>query len=143
MKRFKIIDDVFDYNLMARISLGKETWQQLSEEKQKEFTKVFEKKLKKSYIEKLELYNNQKVKVIDLQPYKGNRLQLETQLLGKEEVYTINYNFYSRDKDHWLIYDVDLVGVSIIQTYRQQFSGLLKEKSFDEMIVLLEDLNRK
>ena len=31
------------------------------------------------------------------------------------------------------IYDIDLVGVSIIQTYRQQFAGLLKEKSFDEM----------
>ena len=30
----------------------------------------------------------------------------------------------------WFIYDIDLVGVSIIQTYRQQFAGLLKEKSF-------------
>lgn len=139
----KIMDEVFDYDLMARISLGKETWNQLSEEKQKEFTKVFEKKLKNSYIEKLELYNNQKVKVVDLLPYKGSRLQLETHLLSKDEVYVINYNFYSRDKDQWLIYDVDLSGVSIIQTYRQQFSGLLKEKSFDEMIVLLENSNKK
>lgn len=139
----KIMDEVFDYDLMARISLGKETWNQLSKEKQKEFTKVFEKKLKNSYIEKLELYNNQKVKVVDLLPYKGSRLQLETHLLSKDEVYVINYNFYSRDKDQWLIYDVDLSGVSIIQTYRQQFSGLLKEKSFDEMIVLLENSNKK
>lgn len=139
----KIMDEVFDYDLMARISLGKETWNQLSKEKQNEFTKVFEKKLKNSYIEKLELYNNQKVKVVDLLPYKGSRLQLETHLLSKDEVYVINYNFYSRDKDQWLIYDVDLSGVSIIQTYRQQFSGLLKEKSFDEMIVLLENSNKK
>ncbi|RXJ83920.1 Tgt2/MlaC family protein [Arcobacter cloacae] len=136
----KIIDEVFDYELMARIALGKETWDNLTQEKQKEFTKVFENRLKKSYIEKLELYNDQKVKVIGLKPHNNTRLQLETELLGKDEIYKINYNFYNKSKDgeQWLIYDVDLVGVSIIQTYRQQFAGLLKEKTFDEMLVLLE-----
>ena len=142
----KIIDEVFDYELMARISLGKETWNSISEQKQKEFTKIFETKLKNSYIEKLELYNDQKVKILGLNPYKNARLQLETELLGKEGTYKINYNFYNKSKDNieqWLIYDVDLVGVSIIQTYRQQFAGLLKEKTFDEMLVLLENTNKK
>lgn len=141
----KIIDEVFDYELMARIALGKETWDTLSEQKQKEFTKIFETKLKNSYIEKLELYNDQKVKILGLNPYKNARLQLETELLGKEGTYKINYNFYNKSKDseQWLIYDVDLVGVSIIQTYRQQFAGLLKEKTFDEMLVLLENPNTK
>ena len=141
----KIIDEVFDYELMARIALGKETWDTLSEQKQKEFTKIFETKLKNSYIEKLELYNDQKVKILGLNPYKNARLQLETELLGKEGTYKINYNFYNKSKDseQWLIYDVDLVGASIIQTYRQQFAGLLKEKTFDEMLVLLENPDKK
>ena len=131
----KVIDEVFDYELMAKIALGKETWNSISEDKQKKFAKVFENKLKKSYIEKLELYNNQKVKILGLKPHNNTRLQLETELVGKDSTYKISYNFYNRSKDaeEWLIYDVDLVGVSIIQTYRQQFSGLLKEKSFDEM----------
>jgi phospholipid transport system substrate-binding protein len=141
----KIIDEVFDYELMAKIALGKETWDTLSEQKQKEFTKTFETKLKNSYIEKLELYNDQKVKIIGLNPYKNGRLQLETELLGKEGTYKINYNFYNKAKDgeQWLIYDVDLVGVSIIQTYRQQFAGLLKEKSFDEMLALFQNPSTK
>jgi phospholipid transport system substrate-binding protein len=140
----KIIDEVFDYELMAKIALGK-TWATLSQDKQKEFSKIFETKLKNSYIDKLNLYNDQKVKIVALNPYRDSRLQLETELLGKDGIYKINYNFYNKSKDgqNWLIYDVDLVGVSIIQTYRQQFEGLLKEKTFDEMLVLLENPNTK
>ena len=136
----KIVDDVFDYELMAKIALGKEAWSSITEEKQKKFVKVFEEKLKKSYMDKLELYNNQKIRVIDLKPYNNSKLQLTTELLGKNNIYQINYNFYNRtkDKEDWVIYDVDLVGVSVIQTYRQQFASLLKEKSFDEMLALLE-----
>ena len=141
----KIIDEVFDYELMAKIALGKETWNNLSAPKQKEFVKIFETKLKNSYVEKLELYNDQKVKILGLKPHNNTRLQLETELIGKEGSYKINYNFYnkSKEKEQWLIYDVDLVGVSIIQTYRQQFSGLLKEKTFDEMLALLETSNKR
>lgn len=133
-----IMDEVFDYNLMAMISLGKETWTSITKEQRAEFTKVFEDKLKKSYIEKLELYTDQKVKIIGLEEYKGSRQQLKTELLGKDKTYQINYNFYNKKGD-WLIYDVDLVGVSIIQTYRQQFAGLLDKKTFDEMLNMLKD----
>ena len=127
-----IVNDTFDFELMAKIALGKHSWETLSEEKQKEFTATFEDKLKKSYSDKLELYNDQKVKILSLDPYNNTRPQLKTELLGKEGTYSINYNFYEKNGE-WYIYDVDLIGVSIIQTYRQQFSGLLKEKSFDEM----------
>lgn len=135
----ELIDDVFDYNVMARIALGKKTWKSLSSEKRDEFVKVFEGKLKNSYLDKLELYTDQKVKIIDLLPYKKSRLQLQSEVIGSDESYAINYNFYKNKKlNEWFIYDVDLLGVSIIQTYRKQFSGLLKEKSFDEMLELLK-----
>ena len=127
-----IVDDTFDFDLMAKIALGKDAWNSIDEAKQKEFSEVFEDKIKKSYSDKLELYNDQKVKILTLEPYNNTRLQLKTELIWKEGNYSINYNFYEKNGE-WFIYDIDLVGVSIIQTYRQQFAGLLKEKSFDEM----------
>jgi len=141
-KIIKIIDPVFDYNTMSRIALGKKTWSSISKEKREEFVKVFETKLKNSYVGKLELYTDQQVKIIDLLPYKKTRLQLSSELVGADDTYAINYNFFENKKSNeWFIYDVDLLGVSIIQTYRQQFSGLLKEKTFDEMLVLLKEAN--
>jgi len=127
-----IVDDTFDFVLMAKIALGKNTWEKLSTTQKKEFVEVFEDKLKRSYIDKLELYNDQKVKILSLEPYNKTRLQLKTQLIGTDRNYDVNYNFYEKDGE-WYIYDIDLIGVSIIQTYRQQFAGLLKEKSFNEM----------
>ncbi len=136
----KIIDEVFDYNLMAMLSLGKQTWVSINSQQRAEFTELFEEKLKKSYIDKLKLYNDQKVKIIGLKDHQGSRAQLQTELLGKDKTYQINYNFYENRKDkQWYIYDVDLVGVSIIKTYQLQFNGQLKEKTFDELLEELKD----
>ena len=33
-----------------------------------------------------------------------------------------------------LIYDVDILGVSIIQTYRTQFADILAKESFDNLL---------
>ncbi|UTJ07670.1 ABC transporter substrate-binding protein [Arcobacter roscoffensis] len=142
-KIFALIDEIFDYELMGKISLGKKTWLSINDTQREEFIKAFETKLKNSYVDKLELYTDQKVKIIELSPYKKTRLQLKTEVVGKDEVYKINYNFYNnKKKSQWLIYDVDLLGVSIVQTYRKQFAGLLKEKSFDELLVILKDTKK-
>lgn len=135
-KIFTIMDEVFDYKLMSRISLGK-AWKTISLEQQNQFSKLFEQRLKQSYIDKLDLYTDEKIKIVEAQHVKKNRIELLTNLIGKDAVYKINYKFYKAKSGEWFIYDVDIIGVSIIQTYRQQFSGFLKDKSFDELLKTL------
>lgn len=129
-----LMDSTFDYSLMSRLSLGK-AWKTLSTEEKNQFTELFTQKLKSSYVEKLDLYTDELVEILGTETIKKNRVRLKTQLIGKNEKYDINYKFYKkRDENTWLIYDVDLIGVSIIQTYRKQFSGFLKEKSIDDLL---------
>lgn len=135
-KIYLIIDEVFDYRLMSRISLGK-VWKKISKEQQNEFIQLFEQKLKQSYVDKLDLYTDEKIKILEAQEVKKNRIKLLTNLIGKDEVYKINYKFYKAKSGEWFIYDVDIIGVSIIQTYRKQFSGFLKDKSFEELLKTL------
>lgn len=133
-----LMNNVFDYSLMSRLSLGKD-WNEITPAQKSEFIKLFTKKLKDSYIEKLDLYTDELVEVLGIDQPKSNRIVLKTQLIGKEEKYEIDYKFYQEDGvDSWLIYDVDLLGVSIIQTYRKQFSGFLKDKTFDELLTFLK-----
>jgi len=125
---------VFDYKKMAQISLGRK-WKTLSSKEKSQFATVFEKKIKHSYVDKLRLYNNQRVVIKKLHKSKKNRISLESTIIGKSDTYKVVYQFYKRkNKDDWYIYDVRLAGVSIVQTYRKQFSDFLKTKSFKQLL---------
>jgi len=133
-KNVRIIDDVFDYSIMSQISLGKR-WKTLTKNEKTQFSKTFEQKIKHSYLDKLRLYNNEKVIIKDLKKVKSNRITLETLVIGLDDTYKVIYLFYKKKQNNqWYIYDVELVGVSIIQTYRKQFSEFLKTKTVKQLI---------
>jgi phospholipid transport system substrate-binding protein len=133
-KIIKIMDPIFSYSTMAKISLGKK-WKLLTQKEKKDFAKAFEYKIKRSYIDKLKLYKNQKVVTDNLKKVKKNRITLTTKIIGDNETYKIVNSFFKKKKtNQWYIYDVRLAGVSIIQTYRKQFSAFLKTKSFQELL---------
>lgn len=133
-KNVRIIDDIFDFYTMSQISLGKR-WKSLSKDEQTQFSKAFEKKIKHSYLDKLRLYNNEKVIIKDLKKVKSNRITLETQVIGLDDTYKVIYLFYKNTQmNQWYIYDVELVGVSILQTYRKQFSEFLQTKTIKQLI---------
>lgn len=135
----KVMDEVFDYTIMSKIALGKNLKQLKSKAQFDDFKNAFETSLKKSYSDKLYLYDNQKLEIVDLIPYKNTRLQLQTKVMGDNEVYDINYNFYEDKKtSQWYIYDVELIGVSILQTYRKQFDGVLANNDINYLITELK-----
>lgn len=96
-KSIIVMDPVFDYTTMAKISLGK-IWGTLSSREQEEFTQAFEKKMKYSYIDKLRLYNNQEVITKALKKVKSTRITLENQIIGKTDTYKVVYLFYKDNK---------------------------------------------
>ncbi|MBE0492388.1 MAG: ABC transporter substrate-binding protein [Sulfurospirillum sp.] len=133
---FEELDATFDFALMARLSLGKH-FATLNTEQQEKFVKAFEGYMKKSYIDKLELYTNEKIVVTQNKKVQENRIWLFTQLIGEKENFDIIYKFYKNPQNDWLIYDVDVIGVSIIKTYRAQFEDILNANTF---AVLLEKI---
>ncbi len=135
---FKIFDPVFDYKLMSRLSIGSKTWRTLSEQQKQKFTLLFTNRLKESYKNKLDMYNGQKITVEGIKKIKSNRIHLLSEIKGKKQKYDIVYKFYRSKNDQWYIYDVSVLGVSIIQTYRSQFSDQLKKMSFDELLKKLD-----
>ena len=137
-KIFKIFDPVFDYKLMSMLSLGIKVWRNLSVEQRVKFTKKFTRRLKDSYKRKLDMYKGQKIYVEGIKKIRDNRIHLLSNIKGKKQKFDIVYKFYKAKNAQWYIYDVNVVGVSIIQTYRSQFSDELKKISFQELLKKLD-----
>lgn len=133
---FEIFDSTFDYELMSKLSLGKQ-WSNLDAEQQKIFTKSFEAKLKASYIDKLYLYTNEKIVVKELNKTSDTRIEVPMHIIGEKETFEVVYKLYKNASNDWFIYDVNILGISIIQTYRNQFVGVLQKDSFEDLIARL------
>ncbi len=138
LRIFTIFDSVFDYALMAKLALGGKQWESIGVEKQVRFTKAFEAKLKTSYMEKLDLYTDEKIVIKNSEKIKDTRIHLAMLLMRNNETYEITYKFHKDATNNWLIYDVDILGVSIIQTYRTQFSDILAKESFEKLLGKLQ-----
>ena len=130
------VNTIFDFKLMAKLSLGKQ-WKKTKKQQREEFVKVFVKRIQQSYLEKLDLYTDEEVIIGDAKQTKKKRAVLTTYLVSEDDKKEMIYKFRKHKKRGWLVYDVNILGVSFIQTYRSQFSGVLKNKSMDELI---EDL---
>ena len=139
---FERFEGVFDFSLMARLSLGASQWKDLSSDERDRFEKHFVDKMKRSYVQRLELYTDEEVIVRgaeEVKVGKATRIYLLTELVGDEKNYSIVYKFHNAGDDSWMIYDVDILDVSLIQTYRSQFDGYLKTHSLDELISWLKE----
>ena len=135
---FPIFDDVFDYKLMCKLSLGKANWTKMDSKQREEFTQKFTEHLKNSYVEKLNLYTDEKLKIVDTKVKNAKRISLLTELIGSKDTYAINYKFYLSKKLGWLIYDVNIIGVSLVQIYRAQFNNALENGSYKKLLARLD-----
>ena len=134
----KIIDPYFDFVLMAKLSLGKSGWESATLAQREEYVKLFERRIKDSYMSKIDLYKHEKI-VLDPPQKVKNRIHLNSYIVDKGTKKEVLYKFY-RSKDRgWLIYDVDVLGVSIIQTYRSQFAGELQKGSIELLLQKLRE----
>ena len=135
----KVIEPLFDFRLMAKLSLGKKRWRALSEEKKQEFTTLYVKRMKDSYSKKIDAYTDEKIVVRRSVKSKKNRVTLVTDLVGTNDNTEVVYKYYHpkkriANKDEWLIYDAVISGVSIIKTDKSQFKEVLREQSIDVLM---------
>ena len=131
-----IVTPMFDFELMAQLSLGKKHWPGLSQEEKKRFTDLFIQRLKASYLKNFTLYTDEKLFYEPAVQVK-KKIHTPTYLISKEKKISILYKFYKAE-NNWKIYDLEIQGVSIIRSYRSQFSGILENGTVDDLLLKLE-----
>ncbi len=132
----EIVTPMFDFQLMAKLSLGRQYWPDLSKENRERFTELFVNRLRESYLNKLTTYTDETV--VYEQPVKVNgKVHIPTSLISKDKKISMLYKFY-QSSDQWKIYDIEIQGVSIIRSYQSQFSEILRNSTFDDLLLKME-----
>lgn len=132
----KIVTPIFDFPLMAKLSLGRKHWPKLDSSQLEKFTQLFSERLKKSYWEKIALYKNEKVLFKPTEKKKSTYI-IPTELIYKDKKVAILYKLRKVGKS-WKIYDVEIQGVSVLLTYRSQFDEILSHGTVEELLARLE-----
>ena len=130
-----IVNRMFDFSLMAKLTLGKKYWPGLTPEQKESFTQLFIKRLRSSYLDRLTLYTDEKV-LYEPSIEVKQKIHLPTYLVSQDKKISILYKFYNADSG-WKIYDLEIQGVSIIQSYRSQFHEILSTGTFDDLLTKL------
>ncbi|MEC8479468.1 MAG: ABC transporter substrate-binding protein, partial [SAR324 cluster bacterium] len=132
------LNEIMDFQLAAYLSLGKH-WKKISKTQKKEFIETFQLYINNYIVEKIDLYTNQKIDIGDSKIVKKGRAELEIGILSGGETLQVNFKLRKNKKKEWRVYDVDIEGVSLITTFRSQFSGVLKNSSFEELLEKLKN----
>jgi phospholipid transport system substrate-binding protein len=132
----KIADEIFDYAEMSKRSLGVH-WQQLSTGDRERFMRSFSDLLDRTYFEKIDSYNGEKVRYMDVK-ITGNQATVPTRVTtDKGTEIPVEYRMH-RDQGRWMVLDVVIEGVSLVSNYRAQFDRIIKTSSTGELMKRLE-----
>jgi len=139
----EIVTPIFDFSLMAKLTLGRKFWPGLAKEEKERFTELFVKRLKESYLEKLFRYTYTDEKIVYNAPIQvKKKIHIPTKLISKDNKISMLYKLY-KSKQDWKIYDIEIEGVSIITTYRSQFEQVLSKGTIDDLLKKLEEPENK
>lgn len=136
-----IVTPMFDFSLMAKLTLGKKHWSSATMEQKERFTQLFINRLRTTYLDRITLYTDEKV-VYEPPVENNQKIQIPTYLVSKDKKISILYKFYDSEPD-WKIYDLEIQGVSIIRSYRAQFDQILQSGTFEDLLAKMEKPSEK
>lgn len=125
-----VADGFFDWHELSRRAVGA-NWSKFTPAQQNEFVGLFSELLEKTYVRKLEKFNNEKVEYLREQ-VSGDQAFINTQVLMKDKKVPLNYIMIKR-RD-WMVYDVVIEGVSLVKNYRSQFTKILSRETPDALM---------
>ncbi len=128
----KIANEIFDFGEIARRSLGR-YWQPLSEPQRSEFVGLFGDLLERSYISKIELYGGEKI-IYNGERMDGDLATVSTKIITKNGTEVpVDYRLFRRG-DRWMIYDINIEGISLVSNYRTQFNKIIQTSGYNTLV---------
>lgn len=129
-----LLNESFDFELLAKKSLSSSDWKAQDEASQKKFVEEFQRMVKNSSAKRLEVYRADSTVYEDAKFKKnGEEATVVAHLWNKGKESVLEYKM-SQVNGNWKAWDLVIDDLSTARNYKEQFSSILKTKSFAELI---------
>lgn len=129
----------FDFNLISRQVLGRH-WSDANAEQRMRFSAAFRRTLVKTYAKALLAFKDDAFEWMPVRMAPDATDALVKSLVTREgaPALTVTYKVHLTD-GAWLVQDISIDGVSLVNTYRGQYTQQIRQTTLDRLIQLLEE----
>lgn len=118
--------ELFDFKTFSMLSLGNKN-QSFSKDQKEKFVYYFSKLISQTYFTRLAGQDVQNITIeylknIPLKPKKDLfRTDITTQIIQGEKQIEVTYRMMKKEPLDWKIYDINVAGISMVASYREQY----------------------
>ena len=135
----KIMPNV-NFTRMTASAVGR-NWRQATPEQQKRLQDEFKSMLVRTYAGALSQVKDQTINVKPLRAQSTDtEITVRTEILGRGEPIQLDYRM-EKTAGGWKIYDLNVLGVWMVETYRTQFAQEISARGIDGLITTLAQRN--
>jgi phospholipid transport system substrate-binding protein len=132
------VDEIFDREEMSRRTLATH-WSKRTPAEKQEFRELFEDLLEQTYIDRVEGYSGEQV-VYEGERVEGDYAMVKVNIMTKQQTkIPVLYRLKKITGRGWMVYDLSIEGVSLINNYRNQFNSIILNSSFENLIKKLKE----
>jgi len=136
----QIIERNFDFALMAKDSLGP-TYERLSGGQRQQFTQTFSYLFQDSYARLVLNFLKKENIQYGRELPQGDKARVDTAIVRTNENIPVTYLMHTAPQG-WILYDVIVDGVSILQNYKTQFAQVIRTQSFEFLLNKMQEQRR-
>ena len=131
------MDAAIDFTEVSRRALGA-AWAVRTPAERQEFVSAFTDFVKRSYLGRIDLYDDEKF-VYNGESVEGDVATVTTRIEWKDgDRMPLGFKMKRDANDRWRIYDVSMDGVSLVDSYRAQFSSMLRRNSYEDLVTRIK-----
>ena len=132
----QVASQLFDFTEISRRSLGQH-WQARTPAEREQFIGLFGDLLEYSYVSKIETYSGETIRYVG-ETVDGPHAIVRTKIVTKQGTeIPVDYRMM-QNGTRWLVYDVNIEGVSLVSNYRSQFNTVIQRSGYADLVAKLK-----
>jgi phospholipid transport system substrate-binding protein len=132
----RVAVEAFDVQETARRALGPH-WQARTAAERDEFVQLFAELIEQTYISRIDYFGGERLRFVS-EKIDGDYANVRANVITRQGTEVPVDARMLRKGDRWLIYDVVIENVSLINNYRAQFDRIIRTTSYAELVKRLK-----